>query len=355
MERLERFRQAMGLTEGRAALIEKPSNCYYLSGFTGEGMLLVLPDQAHILTDSRYTEQAERQAPGCAIRAIGGGVGFFDLVHESVKQAGLTTLFIEQDHVTMDAFAKMREKLPGLAFEKVNGVPEQLRRVKDEEEVAALRQACDISCRAFEYICGVIAPGITERDIRLQLENKMYELGAEQLAFDTIVASGPNGSLPHAVPGERKVQKGDLVTLDFGAKYRHYCADMTRTVAVGKPDSEMEAIYNIVLEAHLAAESAYAPGKRCADCDRIARDLIAKAGYGAHFGHGLGHGVGIDIHEAPSMSFRSDDTLEKGHVVTVEPGIYLPGKGGVRIENSCLITETGSESFVWAKRNLLIL
>jgi Xaa-Pro aminopeptidase len=355
MKRIENFRKRMNLKAEQAALIQKPSNMYYLAGFTGEGMLLILPDEAQIFTDSRYTEQTQKEAPACKVLEIGGGKGFEHLLKEASDAHGIQEIFFEDDYVTVSGHKKMTAMLEGISFLPVQGVPEKMRFVKDEAEIAAMRQAGDISCRAFEYILGEIAPGISEKEIRLKLENKMFELGADKLAFSTIVASGPNGSLPHAVPTDRRVQAGDLITLDFGANVNHYCSDMTRTFAVGKPSAQLEEIFHIVLEAHLAAEKALAPGKKCIDIDKIARDIIEKAGYGKQFGHGLGHGVGIDIHEDPRLSPRSNDTLEVGHVVTVEPGIYLPGIGGVRIENTCLITETGSESFIWAKRDLIIL
>lgn len=355
MERIQNFRKLMNLQGNQAVLIEKPSNMYYLAGFTGEGMLLILPDEVQVFTDSRYTEQTQKEAPECTVLEIGGGKSFYHLLKEAGDAKGVQKVFFENDFVTVSNYQKMTEMLEGVTFSPVKGVPEKMRLVKDASEIAAMRQAGDISCRAFEYILGEIAPGISEREIRQKLENKMFELGAEKLAFSTIVASGPNGSLPHAVPTERRIEKGDLITLDFGANYNHYCSDMTRTIAVGKPSAQLEEVYNIVLEAHLTAAKALAPGKTCQSIDQIARDIIEKAGYGANFGHGLGHGVGIDIHEDPRLSARSTDVLQAGHVVTVEPGIYLPGIGGVRIENTCLITETGSESFIWAKRNLIIL
>ena len=230
-----------------------------------------------------------------------------------------------------------------------------MRVVKDGAELALMQKAFDISCEAFDHILGFIKPGLSEKQIELALNFKMYELGAEALAFNTIVASGPNGSLPHAIPGERKVESGDMITLDFGAKYQGYCADMTRTVAVGKPKDEMRRIYGIVLRAQTTAQDALAPGKNCVDIDRIARNIIAGEGYGQFFGHGLGHSLGIDVHEDPRLSPVSQAKLETNLVITVEPGIYVPGLGGVRIENSCVITDTAARSLVSAPRELIIL
>lgn len=355
MSRVERLRKEAGLQTGEALLIQKPSNIYYLSGFAGEGQLLITSNEAAVMTDFRYTEQAGREAPGFPVYEISNQRGYNQYTKELMEKWGVTTLRYESDYVTVEQFDKMRAAMPDFSFAPMQGEPEALRRVKDEKEADFIRKACDISCRAFQYIVGEIREGMTEKEIRLKLDFKMLELGGQALAFDTIVASGENGSLPHAVPGERRVKKGDLITLDFGARYGGYCADMTRTVALGQPSPKLKEIYDIVLSAHLAAEKALAPGKKCRDIDSVARDMIAAKGYGDYFGHGLGHGVGIDIHEMPRLSQLCDETLAVGHVVTVEPGIYIPGLGGVRIENTCLITENGAESFVYAPRELLIL
>lgn len=355
MSRVERLRAETGLKAGEGLLIQKPSNVFYLSGFAGEGQLLITASEAAVMTDFRYTEQAGREASGFPVYEISNQRGYDQYTGELMEQWGVHTLRYENDYVTVEQFDRMRDAMPGFSFTPLKGEPEMLRRVKDSGEADSIRKACDISCRAFAYILGEIREGMTEKEIRLKLDFKMLELGGQGLAFDTIVASGENGSLPHAVPGERRVKKGDMITLDFGARYKGYCADMTRTVALGQPSLKMKEIYDIVLNAHLAAEKALAPGKKCRDIDSIARDMIAEKGYGGCFGHGLGHGVGIDIHEMPRLSQTCDETLAVGHIVTVEPGIYVAGLGGVRIENTCLITENGAESFVSAPRELLIL
>lgn len=353
MERVERLRKLVHLQPNEAIFVHKPSNMYYLSGFTGEGLLVITSDAAVIVTDFRYVEQAQRQSPAFALKEIGKGKGHIELAAEAAEKAG--QVYLEQDYVTVELYNKISEAMPDKTMRDLARAPEKLRVVKDAGEIAAHRKACDISCRAFDYICTVIAPGMTEKDIRLKLEFKMLELGAEGLAFDTIVASGENGSLPHAVPGERKIQKGDMITMDFGAKFGGYCADMTRTVSVGEPSAKMREIYELVLAAHLAGEKALAPGKTGGEIDDISRGMIERAGYGDFFGHGLGHGVGIDVHEDPRLARKYADVLTPGHIVTVEPGIYLPGVGGVRIEDTCVITETGYESLVWAPKELLIL
>lgn len=235
------------------------------------------------------------------------------------------------------------------------GVPEKMRAVKDEDEIACIRRACAISCEAFEDLLSFAKAGMTEKQVQLHLDYKMMELGSERLAFNTISASGVNGSLPHAVPSDRPIARGEMLTLDFGARYHGYDADMTRTVSFGEPSAEMRRIYDTVLRAHLECEKMLAPGVECKSVDAHARRVIDEAGYQGRFGHSLGHGVGIDIHENPRLSAASTDILCPGHIVTVEPGIYVPGLGGVRIEDTCVITETGYESLVPAPKELIIL
>lgn len=355
MDRASRLIAQCALADSEAVIIHKPSNMRYLSGYTGEGMLVLSHGVRAIITDFRYTEQVGQQAPGWTCLEISTGVGHADLVGQVLKEHGLTSARYEDDYVTVKGYETLVQKLPGVALTSLNRAPEALRMVKDEDELAQMEKACALSSQAFDYICGVIKPGMTEQQLKLELEYRMLSLGADSVAFSTIVASGPNGSLPHAVPGSRRVEKGDMVTLDFGARVNGYCADMTRTVAVGEPSAKMKEIYAIVLEAQMTCQDALAPGKVCKDIDALARDIIGAAGYGEHFGHGLGHGVGIDIHEEPRLSRVGVELLTPGHVVTVEPGIYLPGIGGVRIENTCVITQSGARSLVDVPRELLVI
>lgn len=354
MDRTERL--FAKLPENAAALVHNPSNIFYLSGYTGEGLLLVAPGLKAVITDFRYVEAAEKQCPEFEIHSIRAGVGHVKLAAELLEKKGITTLLFEDNIVTVRAMRDMQKVMPeNMTFAPLDFAVESLRTVKDEEELKAIQHACDITCEAFEYICTYIKPGMTERQVQLALDNKMLELGAQSTAFSTIIASGENGSLPHAVPSERVIKNGDLVTMDFGAKVDGYCSDMTRTVAVGEPSDELRKIYDIVLRAQEAAQAALYPGKNCADMDKVARDIIAEEGYGECFGHSLGHGVGIDIHEEPRLSSRSTDVLAPGHIVTVEPGIYVPGVGGVRIENTCVITDDGYRALCSASKELRIL
>ena len=343
------------LSENTAALLHNRSNIFYLSGYTGEGLLLVSGDIRAVITDFRYVEAAQKQCPGFTVHAIRAGVSHVQLAAQLLRDAGITRVAIEDNIVTVRSMKAIEEAMPGVAFEPLDFKPEKLREIKDEDELSRIERACDITCQAFEYICGFIAPGRTEREVQMALDYKMLQLGAQRLAFSTIVAAGPNGSLPHAVPGDREIEMGDMVTMDFGAKVDGYCADMTRTVAVGQPSDKMRRIYDIVLQAQETAQAAVAPGKNCCDIDAIARDIITGDGYGECFGHSLGHGVGIDIHEEPRLSTRSEQVLATGHIVTVEPGIYVPGLGGVRIENTCVVTETGVRALCTASKELRIL
>jgi Xaa-Pro aminopeptidase len=353
MHRVDHLLTASGI--GRAVLLTKPSNIYYFSGYTGEGMLLLAGGLSAIITDFRYVEQAGRQAQGFIVCQTENAMPHYRVAYGLLRDHHLNSLLFEDDQVTVKDMRFMAECMPGVELIPLDGVPERLRRIKDAGELQAIEKACAISCVAFEYICGYIKPGLTEKQVQVALDFNLLESGADSLAFSTIVASGVNGSLPHAIPGKRVVSKGDMITLDFGAKVGGYCADMTRTVAVGEPEPRLRDIYRLVQEAQQASQEALAPGKSCSAIDAIARAIIYNAGYRGYFGHGLGHCVGIDIHEEPRLKETSADYLETGHVITVEPGIYIPGLGGVRIENTCAITADSSRSFVYASRDLRIL
>ena len=355
MNRIAEFVLEAGLKDGEGAYITKPSNMYYLTGFTGEGVLAVTSADAAIITDFRYTEQAGRQAPGIPVEMVRKGADHAAIAWQLFSSAGVERVYIEDDHVTVRDCEHLKEVMAGARLQSLAGVPEKMRAVKDRDEIACIRRACAISCEAFEDLLSFARAGMTERQIQLHLDYKMMELGSEGLAFKTISASGVNGSLPHAVPSDRPVAKGEMLTLDFGARYRGYDADMTRTIAFGEPSAEMRRIYDTVLQAHLECEKMLAPGVECKNVDAHARDVIDAAGYHGRFGHSLGHGVGIDVHENPRLSAASVDILCAGHIVTVEPGVYVPGLGGVRIEDTCVVTETGYESLVPAPKELIIL
>ena len=353
--RAERIIAQAGLRENEAIYLTKPSNIFYVSGYTGEGAALIGHGFCAIVTDFRYTEQVTRQAPGFEALQIKTGQHHAALAREYLADHKVDAVRFEADEVTVKAFEDMQKDMPGITLTALKGEPEQVRRVKEPSELSLIREACAISCQALTNILPEIKEGVSETDIRIALEFEMLRLGADGLAFDTIVASGENGSLCHAIPGPRKLRKGDMITMDFGARKGGYDADMTRTVALGEPGAELRKIYGIVLEAQQTCQDALHAGLVASDVDAISRRIIGDAGYGEYFGHGLGHSVGIDIHEDPRLSPTCHDILTENTTMTVEPGIYVPGVGGVRIENTCVIGAEKSESFVTFTKDLLIL
>ncbi len=355
MNRADQLIRKMALENDEAVLLTKPSNIFYVSGFTGEGKLLVAQGLCAIVTDFRYVEQAAREAPESTVEMTEKGVGHDDLLRKLCQERSIRTLYYEDDDVTVRAFSQLQRKLGQLDYRAVAGMPEKMRQSKDESELAAIREACRITGEAFERVLPLICEGMTERELQLALEREMILLGSPKPAFDTIVASGANGSLPHAKPSDKKLEKGDMITMDFGATYMGYCADMTRTVALGQPSDEMRRVYDVVYEAQRMAQDALMAGKQCTDIDKLARDYIYSHGYEGRFGHGLGHSLGIEIHEEPRLSQLSTDRCEVGQLLTVEPGVYLPGVGGVRIENTCVVLEGGCEALTLPRRDLIIL
>ena len=353
--RAKKLLDAMQLTEREGVLVYNPSNMFYLSGYTGEGLVLITHALNAIVTDFRYTEQAENQSPDFEVHMIAIGHTHEAIVGELCRKYGITTLYYEDDYVTVRTFESCRKHIPGVEWKSVNGAVEKLREIKDEHELSLIAEACRITGEAFERLLPNIKEGVTEKELALMLDFDMMSHGASAPSFSTIVAAGANGSLPHAVPGSYKVKNGDMITFDFGARYGNYCADMTRTVALGKPSDEMLKVYQTVLEAQKRAQDAVAAGKICRDIDSIARDYIYSQGYEGRFGHGLGHAVGIDIHESPRFSQTCSDVAKVGHVMTVEPGIYLPGVGGVRIENTVVVRENGCDVLTKPTRELIIL
>ena len=354
-ERAKKLISSMALSEREGVLVYNPSNMFYLSGYTGEGLVLITNQVCAIVTDFRYTEQAENQAPDFQVHMIGSGRNHETIAGELCREHNIATLYYEDDFVTVRTFERCRKCMPGIEWKGVNGAVEKLREIKDENELHLIAEACRITGEAFERLLPNIKEGMTEKELALMLEFDMLTHGASGLAFSTIAAAGANGSLPHAVPGDYKIRRGDMITFDFGAKFGGYCADMTRTVAFGQPSDEMRKVYQIVLDAQMKAQDAVMAGKCCKDIDAIARDYIYSHGYEGRFGHGLGHAVGIDIHEDPRFSQACTAITRVGQVMTVEPGIYLPGVGGVRIENSVVVRENGCDVLTKPTRELIIL
>ena len=353
----DRLSETLHLKANTAVVIHDPANMFYLTeGYAGEGMVYLTAERRVIVTDFRYVEAAEHSAPGFEIIVTDHEHTPAKRLAEMCGRDGISEIRFESNRLPVDDYENLRSAAgEEISWVPLRKVPQQLRQIKTAAEIVTMRKAGAITSEAFEAVLGKIRPGMTETELRMELENTLYRLGAEAPAFSTIIASGENGSLPHAVPGSRKLRKGDMITMDFGARVGGYCSDMTRTVALGEPSAEMRKVYSTVLRAQNMCEAALAAGKNCCDIDRLARDYIDSQGYAGRFGHGLGHSVGIDIHEDPRLSPACHDTLKAGMVLTVEPGIYLPGVGGVRIENTCLVKENGSEPLTTAPKELVVL
>ena len=337
-----------------AALIHRPENIRYLSGYAGEGCLFISKGIHAIVTDFRYIEAAGRQAPGWTVERTTSDRKESSVALALARQCGAKVMRVETDFLTHDDYTKLAQALPGIELLPMEGIPEAMRQIKDDGEIACIREASRIASQAFINILPRLHAGMTEIEAKIELEFEMLRLGSEGPAFDTIAAAGVNGSLPHAVPSNHVIAKGELLTLDFGATYKGYLSDITRTVAFGKVSPELKAIYDTVLEAQEAALKAIGPGKRCCDIDKVARDLI-DARYPDAFGHSLGHGVGLFIHEQPRVSFNDATVLEPGHVVTVEPGVYIPDLGGCRIEDTVIMTSDGVINAMHAPKHLIEL
>lgn len=351
MSHLEAFLSAM---RADAALVHRPENLRWLAGYTGEGCLFISKDARFILTDSRYTEQARREAPDWGLREVTGERAYPALLGELASDCGAKQAHVETDYLTYDAYRKLDAALEGVELIPMDGIPETLREIKDETELESIRRAAAIASDAFMNILPSIHAGMTEKQVQRVLEFEMLELGSEGVAFETIAAAGPNGALPHATPSDRVIENGELLTLDFGATVNGYRSDMTRTVGFGKITGELRQIYETVRMAQQLGLDALAVGKACGDVDRVARDYI-DARYPGSFGHSLGHGVGLFIHEQPRLAKGSEQILKPGHVVTVEPGVYIPGLGGCRIEDTVILTAEGTINTIAAPKHLIEL
>ncbi|MDA1474881.1 M24 family metallopeptidase [Bacillus changyiensis] len=335
-------------------LVTSQVNLQYMTGFTGSsGLAVISEDRAVFITDFRYTEQAKRQVNGFEI--IEHTRGMSATAVDVIKEMGLKKIGFEQDKMTYGMYANYKNALGAVELVPVSRSVERLRLIKSSEEIKILKEAAKIADAAFSHILTVIKPGMTEISIANELEFYMRSQGADHSSFDMIVASGLRSSLPHGVASSKTVEKGDFVTLDFGAYYKGYCSDITRTIAVGEPSDQLKNIYQIVFEAQMIGMTNIKPGITGRQADAYTRDHITSKGYGDYFGHSTGHGLGMEVHESPALSVRSDQTLDKGMVVTVEPGIYIPGTGGVRIEDDIVLTDEGNESLTHSAKHLIIL
>ena len=333
-----------------AIIITSPENLYYFSGFTGgEGLLVFSAEKKYIIVDGRYTIQAKEQAKGFEV------IEFKTSPYKVIADMGFDKIGFEDKTISYNSFKNMSNAMPAVTSIGVSDELNEFRKVKNEEECKNIRRAEQIGDMAFEHILPFIKPGITEREIALELEFFMKRQGASALSFDTIVAVGERSALPHANLTDKKVENGKVVLMDYGCVYNGYCSDMTRTVVVGYADEKTKNIYDTVLKAQLSAIETIKAGVYNKEVDKVARDIITKAGYGETFTHSLGHGVGLEIHEQPNLSPRSEDVLKSGNIVTVEPGIYLEGFCGIRIEDLVLVREDGCENFTHSAKDLIIL
>jgi len=335
-----------------AAWIIQPENRRYLSGFKAgdtqftesSGSLLINQDHSLLITDSRYTLEARNEAPGFDVQTLKQ-----DLLEEFpllLQKLGLKKLGFEADYLTWELHRRLTHRLealsPPVSLVPLNGAVEKMREVKDDGEIDALEASADLVSAVLEEIMGKLKPGFTERDLAWQFEGLAREAGADGLAFPPIVASGPNSALPHAEPTDRKIRTKEPIIFDVGLKLEGYCSDITRTVFLDSPGPELKKIYRTVRQAQLAALKEVLPGEDSTHPDSVARQIIRDEGFGEFFGHGLGHGVGLATHERPRLGPRKPKRLKKGMVVTVEPGIYVPGKGGVRLEEMVAIEDSGA-------------
>ena len=354
MKNLDKYVSLLGGEVDGLLLTSRYSRHYGAEYDIAEGVAVVSAKGCRYFTDNRYTEAAENGIKGFEVLDVAKGGGYVKCINKCIEDFGITCLGFEENYLTVAEFMLYEKNVNAklVPFTKeING----FRSVKEEWELNIMRKAQAITDKAFAEVVGRIKAGMTELELQAELIYCLYKNGATGLAFDPIVVSGPNSSLPHGVACERVIQEGDFVTMDFGALYNGYCADMTRTVAVGHATEEMVKVYNTVLEAQLAGlavSKAGVPGK---DIDGAARKVISDAGYGEYFGHGYGHSLGLEVHESPSPNSRNDQPMPVGAVASAEPGIYLPGRFGVRIEDTCVFLEDGIEILTKSPKNLIIV
>jgi len=339
--RLQRLRAALSDQECDALLITNPNDIFYLTGFHGEDSYLLVSSRACvIISDFRFQEELDQTPRGVRVHirdgAIDKAVGRVVADYEGLRSIG-----VQAEHLSLVRKTRLARAVRPARLRQTKGLLGRLRAVKDDVEVRAIRRAVRIQEEALRGTLDTLEPGVAEAEVAAELEYRMKRLGAEGPSFPTIVAAGAAASRPHYRPGEPKLRARGAVLIDWGARAAGYCGDMTRCVAFGRWPGPLAEVYDLVLEAHLTAIDAVRPGARCRDVDAAARDVIAAAGYGDVFGHGLGHGLGLDVHESPRLSRHTSETLEPGMVVTIEPGVYLPGVGGIRIEDDVLVTGRG--------------
>jgi Xaa-Pro aminopeptidase len=342
--RRDKLRKLFRQAEIDALLVTNFTNVTYLTGFTGDDSYLLVYGSGQVLvSDPRYTTQLHEECPGLDVHIRSPGVGMFEAVLAVVKSAKVARLGVESDSMTVGFRDQLASELRKTTVGNATRLVEQLREVKDKQEIAETREAIKFAEKAFAVTRATLRRERTEKEVADDLEHQLRIFGAKGASFPSIVAVGPRAALPHARPTEQRIGSGDFVLIDWGASGRLYKSDLTRVLVTGKISAKLERVYRVVLTAQEQAIAAIKPGMTGHEVDRVARNIIGKAGFGANFGHGLGHGLGLDIHEGPRLAANQHLPLRPGMIVTVEPGIYLPGWGGVRIEDDILVTKTGHE------------
>ncbi len=327
-------------------------NLFYATNFTGSsGSALISADFAYFITDFRYANSLSKIREGFEIVIQKPNQSMYDVVSELTAKHNIKKVWVDPNMYYLEC--KQLETKYNLELDTFNTLFDDCRNIKTTEEIDKMKKACAITDEAYSYLLETAKAGMSEIELARMLERKMVDLGASEPSFDTILVSGESGALPHGVPSDKKLQEGELVTVDFGCYYENYASDMTRTFAVGTVEGKLKEIYDIVLEAQLAGVAAVKAGVKACDVDRAAREVIENAGYGEYFGHGTGHGLGIDVHESIRVSAVSEQILEEGMAITIEPGIYIPGLGGVRIEDDVIVTKTGCEILNKSSKKLI--
>ncbi|MDE6665715.1 MAG: aminopeptidase P family protein [Ruminococcus sp.] len=353
---MDRFKKIFDYLDADCALITSDLNRRYFTGMkSSAGIVLAFPEKQYLLIDFRYIEKARTTVKNAEVIEL---LEIQPQLTELMNRHNAKTMAIESETMTVKTLNRYRHFFRDFNIDDSDALSTaigKLRMIKDDEEISYIRKAQEIAEKSLDELMSFIKAGRTEREVALELNRLMFQNGAEDLSFDTIVLSGTNTSMPHGVPSDKKIQDGEFVLMDFGAVWNGYHSDMTRTVCVGEPDEEMKKVYNIVLEAQLAGLENARAGITGKELDTISRDIIEKAGYGDNFGHSLGHGVGLEIHEKPNASQNYDSVLESGSVVTVEPGIYIEGKFGVRIEDFVILTENGCDNLTKYAKNIISL
>ncbi len=351
--RLKRISREMRSWCVDGALFTSLENIRYLTGFTGSsGALLVTGQEAIFITDSRYETQAHKEVKGCRILCY---MNLIDGITEQVVTAGIERVGFEGREVSYDNFVRFSERLKGSSFVSLSRELERIRSIKERREIECIKRAIELANSGFDLAAERIAPGIAEKGVASMIEEEVRERGADGMAFEIIVASGERAALPHGKASDKKIEKGDFVIVDMGVSLEGYNSDETRTFIVGRPSARQKRIYQIVKEGHDKAIDAVKSGAKASDIDAVARGSIRRRKMGKYFGHGTGHGVGVAIHEAPAISPSSHDLLEEGMVFTIEPGVYIPGWGGVRIEDMVHVTELGCEVLTTGNKELTVL